>query len=640
VTKYTYDPLTFRLQTMVSRKEDGTVLQDLRYTYDPAGNITQIHDGAFESVFNHNQRIDPTGRYEYDPVYRLVEAKGREHEGMTACHYRQGDKKQTEFILLDLTQPINNGQALRNYTEHYTYDASGNLRQIRHIAGSNGSWTRNQEYEVDDPLLPPEQQQPVSNRLRKSDAGCLGEDIFIYIHDANGNITKMPHLQALIWDYADQLRQVELNTVTNGTNDRTYYLYDASGQRVRKVIERGGERKEEHIYLGGFEIYRKYNRTGLTLERQTLHIMDDQRRIALVETRTDLGQPARRFRYQMDDHLGSSLLEVDESAREISREEYYPYGGTAFLASESETEVKLKRYRYSGKERDDETGLCFYEARYYAPWLGRWCNIDPLGPKDSINLFVFVLGNPLVFVDREGKDVYLFLWAPGLTPRHPYGHAAIAVTQYQENNKSNRPTDSLKVYSWRPANEPAGERQQAWGKMETEMITLREILSFEDVRGPIRTPIGTTEYRGKMERPADAIIRVDTDWYFDRAYMDRMKSKLLHMEASRSLIYGAFDNNCVDMLDLESLGAREYNETVSAAFGLIEETLSTPNAAYREFEGLIPKPRTFTIEIVRDPGWKSRIPMSAARDLDIADELRPHSQETQTSDQDSQPPSD
>ena len=71
--------------------------------------------------------------------------------------------------------------------------------------------------------------------------------------------------------------------------ETTFYVYDASGQRVRKVTERqNGSRKAERIYLGGFEIYREFNGNGtdIALERETLHIMDDKQRIALVETRT------------------------------------------------------------------------------------------------------------------------------------------------------------------------------------------------------------------------------------------------------------------------------------------------------------------------------------------------------------------
>ena len=69
--------------------------------------------------------------------------------------------------------------------------------------------------------------------------------------------------------------------------ERTYYVYDSGGVRVRKVTERpDGSKAHERIYLGGFEIYREYSRNKIVLERETLHVMDDKRRIALVETKT------------------------------------------------------------------------------------------------------------------------------------------------------------------------------------------------------------------------------------------------------------------------------------------------------------------------------------------------------------------
>jgi RHS repeat-associated protein len=143
-------------------------------------------------------------------------------------------------------------------------------------------------------------------------------------------------------------------------------------------------------------VYRKYNGNGqtVTLERETLHIMDDQQRVALTETRTRLqgADPAPRqlVRFQLDNHLGSVALELDDQAQVISYEEYYPYGSTAYQAVRSQTEMP-KRYRYTGKERDEESGLYYHGARYYAPWLGRWVSYDPLGIKAGFNFYSYVI---------------------------------------------------------------------------------------------------------------------------------------------------------------------------------------------------------------------------------------------------------
>ena len=72
------------------------------------------------------------------------------------------------------------------------------------------------------------------------------------------------------------------------------------------------------------------------------------------------------------------VLELDDKAKIISYEEYTPYGSTSYQAVRSQTETP-KRYRYTGKERDEESGLYYHGARYYAPWFGRWMSVSPTG---------------------------------------------------------------------------------------------------------------------------------------------------------------------------------------------------------------------------------------------------------------------
>jgi len=167
---------------------------------------------------------------------------------------------------------------------------------------------------------------------------------------------------------------------------------------VRKVTELAtGAVKDERIYLGGFEIYREAGANPLV--RETLHLMDDKQRIALVETRTqgsEPGMPRQLVRYQFGNHLGSASLELDDGARVVSYEEYTPYGSTSYQAMSSRTETP-KRYRYTGKERDEESGLSYHGARYCATWLGRWTRCDPIGTAGGINLYSYVLGNPVIY---------------------------------------------------------------------------------------------------------------------------------------------------------------------------------------------------------------------------------------------------
>jgi RHS repeat-associated protein len=216
-----------------------------------------------------------------------------------------------------------------------------------------------------------------------------------------------PHRPNMHWDSRDQLRRTDL---PGGAT--AFRVYDASGQRVRKVWEKPPGLTEERIYLGGFEIFRRHRgaigANTATLERNTLHVMDDRQRIALVEMRTldsdgvDLA-PRQLIRYQLGNHLGSASLELDEHAQIITYEEYSPYGSSTYQAVRSQTETP-KRYRFTGKERDDESGLAYHGARYYAPWLGRWTSCDPLGFKDTPDLYLYARCNPVSLVDPTGTD--------------------------------------------------------------------------------------------------------------------------------------------------------------------------------------------------------------------------------------------
>ena len=93
---------------------------------------------------------------------------------------------------------------------------------------------------------------------------------------------------------------------------------------------------------------------------------------------------------------------MDEAGEVISYEEYLPFGGTALRAGRHGGGFGPKRYRYTGKERDDETGLYYYGARYYAAWLGRWTAVDPIGVGTGASVYAYANGNPIVFVDPNG----------------------------------------------------------------------------------------------------------------------------------------------------------------------------------------------------------------------------------------------
>ncbi|TMV44387.1 toxin [Paenibacillus mesophilus] len=411
VTRYRYERTTNRLASLQSYKQggeqpDAAAMQLLRYTYDPVGNIVHIRDEAQQTHFFNNAVVKPEQLYEYDAVYQLIRATGREQAGLAGG-------TMPGFGDLDFAPNLphaNDTDAVRTYTEHYEYDLLGNLTAMRHRfkseTGAGSGWTRRYRYSYEDDPADRTNRLLATSASGDPDNGPYSE---AYRYDQYGNMIAMPHLPTLDWNYMDQLRQVDL-----GGGGTAYYVNGAGGQRVRKVIERPGGFVEERIYLGNVEIYRERQNgsSAPSLERQTLHISDNAGRIAQVDTKTkdesdsDPANPLNvpLIRYTYGNHLGSAVLETDADGTVISYEEYHPFGTTAYRSAKSGVDRSLKRYRFSGKERDAETGLYYFGARYYAPWLGRWTSSDPAGFVNGPNLFQYCRNNPVMLGDRDGKQ--------------------------------------------------------------------------------------------------------------------------------------------------------------------------------------------------------------------------------------------
>jgi RHS repeat-associated protein len=424
---YTYDPTSLQLTRIHARRPAGAFpadcpppdpawpgcdVQDLRLTYDPLGNVIRVGDEAQQAIWFRNRRVEPSADFAYDALARLVEATGREHLGGIGGAPTAHSHDDVPRVRLP-----HRGDALAmgRYRERYAYDAAGNIASMTHLGTdpSSPGWRRTFVHDEPSALEPGRQ----SNRLTRCTLNAAGTRVEQYSvggdgYDPHGNMLRLPQLQELVWDHADRLRMTRRQAVDPADaegvarqGERTWYVYDASGNRVRKVTESAaGQPREERLYLGGVEVYRRHGPN--VLARETLHIMDDERRVALVETRragSEAGVPARLVRYQLENPLGSVSAELDEQGRVVSYEEYSPYGSTTYQATGAATDAP-KRYRHTGKERDEESGFYYHGARYYAPWLARWTSADPAGPAREPNLYVYVRANPVTTHDPDGAE--------------------------------------------------------------------------------------------------------------------------------------------------------------------------------------------------------------------------------------------
>ncbi|GAA0915238.1 SpvB/TcaC N-terminal domain-containing protein [Virgisporangium aurantiacum] len=418
-TTYAYDPLTLRLAHLETLRgaakppggpyfpEDEPVLADTRrgvqklhYTYDPSGNITNIADQAQPRVFNLNTIVDASTDYLYDAQYRLVEARGREHLGLQGGLPRPPTPTSWNDVPRVHAADRN---ALGRYVERYGYDVAGNLLELRHTSLAPGAagWRRSFSYRSASQL--PQPAGTFSNRLTSTTTyPASGPPLTqTYAFDAHGNQNTLPPMRAISWNFRDQLASSTRQASNAVVPLTTYYVYSTTGERVRKVTDRQAAVptvRAERIYLGHYELYRRFSPGAAALSRTSVHIMDGEQRVALIETEQG-GAPL--VRYQVNNHLGSATGELDQRAAWISYEEYYPYGATA-LSFVRGGAVPPQRYRYTAKERDEETGLTYHGARYYAPWLCRWISGDLVMMTGDSNLYQYVSGNPVALVDIGG----------------------------------------------------------------------------------------------------------------------------------------------------------------------------------------------------------------------------------------------
>jgi RHS repeat-associated protein len=264
-----------------------------------------------------------------------------------------------------------------------------------HQAGNVGSWTRDYRYADD------------SNRLLSTTRGDVVENTIDYRYDTHGNMLNVANVapaKSMSCDYSDMIHFLDLEG-----GGLVYYNYDAGKQRTRKRLERIGNSNtfEERIDLGGLEIYRKFKGGVLVEEIESVHVLEGQQRVLLIDdvllTENAKLNTGLLYRYQYSNHLGSVGLELSDLAQVISYEEFHPYGTTAYQAASSQTDTP-KRYRYTGKERDEETGFSYHGARYYLPWLGRWVSADPATVTGGLNLYIYAEDRPTGLIDKNGKQ--------------------------------------------------------------------------------------------------------------------------------------------------------------------------------------------------------------------------------------------
>ena len=211
-----------------------------------------------------------------------------------------------------------------------------------------------------------------------------------FTYDAAGNLTKNG---TATYTYDAESRLI----ATAGTS----YVYDGDGNRVKKCTEGATPGACTSNATGMFYWLEA---GGGTLAESDLGgnwtaaygLIRGQ-----IASRIDL--PLNVVHYYFHDHLNTTDIVTDALGNILKESDYYPYGGEIPISGSDSN-----RYKFTGKERDSESGLDNFGARFDASSIGRFMSPDvgPLHPGDpqSLNRYAYTLNNPLLYIDPDGKD--------------------------------------------------------------------------------------------------------------------------------------------------------------------------------------------------------------------------------------------
>ncbi|MDA3939144.1 MAG: hypothetical protein PF693_07530 [Spirochaetia bacterium] len=264
--------------------------------------------------------------------------------------------------------------------EFYTYDPKGNRERLSYFTTSFTSY--NYSYYPGSDLI-------------KTD-GKYG-----YKYDANGNmtekgsvftetgdeitITKEDEYFRYEYDLLNRLKNVySLDELTEEEVLVKSYAYNASGMRI---LAEDAE---------GIKTYYTFDLDGKVVEKETDGTI---RNFFYLGSKVIAHKETGETLYYGTDHLGSSVLMTDATGATVWT------GAVTPFADQENTEGLSEHVMFSGKELDTDTGLYYYNARWYDPGLGRFITVDPA--RAGLNWYSYVSNNPINMVDPTGlAEIY------------------------------------------------------------------------------------------------------------------------------------------------------------------------------------------------------------------------------------------
>ena len=414
---YTYNPLSRRLGNLQGRTSANALMQNITYDYDGVGNVTEVDNVATAIGILGGPY---TCTYTYDALNRLAttecqqgnrgytEQRTYHDDGRIATYDLNGTRRGYSY---NATQPhtLSNIHTLPNRASDvlfsFAWDAKGNMT----AQNSQGGGQRNLVWDGRNLIL-----GMVDNATRGSAAHYVydaqGERTFKLTGYSNstGNKNIKDIRETYISLHEPTLYASPYLTATTAGYTKHYFV---GTERLASAIGNGGLADIGTHIVGSDVLVRKHRERDTVLH----HVMEPyplRIRCCGLATLYNMTQPETTIEltyFFHPDHLGSASWITDMSGQPVQHLQYKPFGGDYIDQQDPNTEYS-ERFRFTGKERDAETGYDYFGARYYSSSLGIWLSVDPMSDKyPSLSPYVYCADNPIKCVDPTGNDLEIVI---------------------------------------------------------------------------------------------------------------------------------------------------------------------------------------------------------------------------------------
>ena len=423
VTDYTYENLTRRLSQISVTDNSSNPYSDIQYGYDPVGNVTQanstcpwLQNHTFSETFTYDASDQLVAAVEQGGGYSLAVTYGNWGKvntyDLTQTDRLQNTSTQNAYTFTYPTNPNNPQQAqtmfapaaqlggtggMQAVTAQYTFGINGSLRKKEHLTHNN----------------------PVEYYLFNSAANMKAysydkTDFAYYGYNASNTRTyKLNFLNANSWVNGQQL-PIHPQSIQAMFYPNAYLNFNQNGEYTK------------HYYNGSERIASRLGNTALSISMEMTdrlqervgkletRFQDDIRELVYTNVQVEIppvsatslqqtGTPTDIFYYHTN-HLGSTAYVTDQSQNVTQGFLYAPFGEITTEYAPLWQNATLPKYAFNAKELDEETGMYYYEARYYKPPV--FTSRDPMFEKYFwMTPYAYCANNPVKYVDPTGMKV-------------------------------------------------------------------------------------------------------------------------------------------------------------------------------------------------------------------------------------------